>query len=152
MSMFNLQSYDNTTPEQLARAIHKVAGAKIDPADDAALGELFVTMKIPGVEKRGGAWRLSWGRLRALADQGHEIAGLVLAWRHLKRREALADVVECVKLKARMARVMALAKREVSAARLTYADAAIALADALERRDQTASWTKLIRDTLTGAK
>jgi hypothetical protein len=86
--------------------------------------------------------RLPHYELKTLADKGHEIARLVLAWRRLKRSETVADAAECAKVKARAARVPSLAKREVAAARLTYADAAIALVDANERCGQSAPWRK----------
>ena len=77
-------------------ALHRLAGHAFNVASAKQLGEvLFDEMGIPGGKRmKTGAWGTDASVLQALADQGIELAALVLEWRQLaKLKSTYADAL-----------------------------------------------------------
>ena len=76
--------------------IHRLAGETFNLGSPKQLGEiLFDRMGLPGGKRmKTGAWGTDSSVLQILAEQGHELPGLILEWRQLsKLKSTYADAL-----------------------------------------------------------
>lgn len=94
--LITLQEDFSKRMHELEKNIYGTAGLSFNIASPKQLGHiLFEVLKCPGGKKgKTGAYSTGADILESLADQGHKLAALVLAWRHLaKLKSTYADAL-----------------------------------------------------------